>query len=190
MNNKVSLVFEDGKYKVYINESVVSVDDDIDNSFIKFKQTIKNNTINNSISWESREQELKKLNCKNLKIDSNYKTATLGSMKYFYNTEKVFYIKDGEMLQLIGGYELFFFVTNLIIKGEINNCEELLDLFKAITGAKAKYRVSESTIFVSSAKFSYGSVEYNFSSKKINKGTALEKSTFSEFKNYILNILS
>lgn len=189
MNNKVSLVFEEGKYKVYINESVVSVDEDIDNSFIKFKQTIKNNSINNSTIWESIEQELQELNYKSIEINSNYKTATLGSMKYFHNTGKVFYINGGEMLQLLGGYELFFFVSNLIIKGEISNCEEILDLFKAITESKAKYRVSESTIFVSSAKFSYGSVEYNFSSKKINKGTTLEKNTFSEFKSYVLNIL-
>ena len=35
---------------------------------------------------------------------------------------------------------------------------------------------------ISSPKFSYGTVEYNFATNKINKGTSFEKGSFEEFK--------
>ena len=38
-------------------------------------------------------------------------------------------------------------------------------------------------------KFNYGSVEYNFATKKINKGTSNEKGSFEEFKDYVLSII-
>lgn len=190
MHNKVALLFEDGKYKVSINETIVSVDENIDISFKKFRQIIDNNSVEKEVSWESIEEKLKKFNLKNLEINSSYKTVTFGKLKYFYNTSKVFYMTNGEMVSLIGGYDLFHFIVNLISEGELNDYEGMLDLCKAILKSKASYRTSESAFFVSSAKFSYGAVEYNFSTQKINKGTSLEKGSFDEFKTYILNIIN
>ena len=43
MSNKVTLIYEDGKYSVCINEAVVSTDKDIDKSVEKFKQVVNNN---------------------------------------------------------------------------------------------------------------------------------------------------
>lgn len=190
MNNKVTLSFEDGKYKVCIDETVVNEDDNIDESFKRFKQIITNNSIKKSSAWEDIEESLNGINLKELQINSDYKTATFGIMKYFYNTSKVFYMTNEELVPLIGGYEFFCFIVNLISKGELNNYENLLELCKFIITSKANYRTSGSTIFVSSAKFSYGSVEYNFSTKKINKGTSLENGDFDEFKSYILSIIN
>ena len=37
------LTYENGEFNVYINETVIYNDKDIENSFIKFKQEVKNN---------------------------------------------------------------------------------------------------------------------------------------------------
>lgn len=189
MNKKVSLIFEDGKYKVCINETILTVDEDIDNSFKKFKQIIDNNSIEKEVSWDTIKKELKVFNHKDLEINNDYKTVAFRKMKYFYNTGKVFYILDNQMISLIGGYALFKLVIKLECEGKLNDCEGLLELCKATLEYKANYRISESTFFVSSAKFSYGSAEYNFSTGKINKGTSLQKGTFEEFKSYVLNTI-
>lgn len=54
---------------------------------------------------------------------------------------------------------------------------------------KAIFSANEDLVMISSPKFSYGTVEYNFATNKINKGTSSEKGSFEEFKNYVLEIL-
>lgn len=189
MGKKVNLLFEEGKYKIYINDTLIEESNDVDISFEKFKQVINNNLMEKSLSWDFIEERLKLFNHKDCKVDSTYKTISLGEIKYFYSTGKLFYIAHKEMIELIGGIDLFLFVVNLIKEGSIDDYNELLKLLKIVLKTKANYRVSESTIFISSPKFNYGTVEYNFNTKRINKGTNLSSCTFKEFKSYVLNIL-
>ena len=110
-------------------------------------------------------------------------------MKYFYNTDKVFYIENNSMISLGGGYSLFNFVLNKINEGKLNNEESFLELCKISMGNKAIFSANEDIVIISSPKFSYGTVEYNFATNKLNKGTSTEKVSFEEFKNYVLDIL-
>ena len=110
-------------------------------------------------------------------------------MKYFYNTDKVFYIQNNSMISLGGGYSLFNFVLKKINEGQLENEENFLELCKISMQNKAIFSANEDIVMISSPKFSYGTVEYNFGTNKINKGTSSEKGSFEEFKDYVLEIL-
>lgn len=189
MSNKVILSFEDEKYRIYINETLFKEKEDIDASIEEFRKVIKNNSVPKSISWDTIVERLKAFNNQDLEINNDYQTVAFGSVKYFYNTAKLFYMENGQMFQLIGGFDLLYFIVKLASENTINNYDELLKLCKEIIEVKGNYRVYESTMFISSAKFSYGAVEYDFSTNKVNKGTSFEKGTFEEFKSYVLSIL-
>ena len=106
-----------------------------------------------------------------------------------YNTDKVFYIENSSMISLGGGFSLFNFVIDKINSGELENEESFLELCKIAMVNKGIFSAHEDKIMISSPKFSYGTVEYNFATKKINKGTSSEKGSFEEFKAYVLDIL-
>lgn len=190
MNNKVELVFENGEFNISINGNLIDKSKDLNESFEKFKQVIKDNVTVQVNSWDSIEEKV--LRFKNEKVDINkeYKNLTFGSMKYFYSTDKIFYMKNGTMTPLLGGYSLFDFILTLVSDNLINNYEDLLELCKFILENKITYRTTESSIAVSSPKFNYGSAEYNFTSKKISKGASIINGTFDDFKSYIFEIIS
>ena len=189
MSNKVSLVYENGEYSVCINENVVSIDKDLDKSLTRFKQVIKDNGSIHRRSWNSIENSVKEFKIDGLEINSQFETLAFHNMKYFYNTDKIFYVGNGTMTPLIGGYDLFAFVLTQIKEGYLDNCEGLLELCKDLIELKITYRTDESSIAVSSPRFNYGSAEYNFSSKKISKGASSEIGTFDDYKKYVLDIL-
>lgn len=189
MSNKVTLIYEDGKFSVCINEKLINEDKDLEKSLDRFKQVIRDNVVAKSTTWENIVESIKDIKNNELEINNEYKTLTFGLLKYFYNTGKIFYTKDNKMTPLMGGCELFNFVVQISVNGEIDNYEDFLEFCKEILGNKSTYRVSESSLFVSNAGFNYGSAEYNFSSQKINKGASIDKCTFDEFKSYVLDII-
>lgn len=189
MNSKVALLYENGKYNISINDTVINTYDDIEESFEKFKMVIKNNSVAKVATWENIEESLKEFTDNRLEINNEYKTISFESMRYFYNTGKVFYIKNGEMIELIRGYNLFYFILTMVLEGKVQSCEDILDFCKEVLENKITYGINDASILVSSAAFNYGYAEYNFSSGKINKGSSIEKSSFDEFKAYVLGII-
>lgn len=189
MGNKITLTYENGEFNVAINENVVYTDKEMEGALLKFNSVVKNNAIEQKNSWDAIEAEVSNYNIEEVEVNSQFKTVNFGKMKYFYNTDKVFYVENNSMISLGGGYSLFNFVLNKINEGQLENEESFLNLCKISMLNKAIFSVHEDRVIISSPKFSYGTVEYNFGTNKINKGTSSEKGSFEEFKNYVLEIL-
>lgn len=189
MSNKVELIYEDGHYKVVFEGKEVSTSKDSNESFEKFKQVIKDNVVVNANSWESIESALRMHNLDGLEINSEYKAASYGELKFFYNSGKVFYTQNNKMIQLIGGFYLFNFVVSMIESGHIKDYKDFLDFCVEILEKRAIYRVNESNFIVGSAAFNYGSCEYNFFGNKILKGASIVNGTFEDFKSYVYSII-
>ncbi|GAB6169847.1 hypothetical protein JCM1393_23070 [Clostridium carnis] len=189
MNNKIALIYENDEYRVEINGSIVDKDRDIDNSFFKFKQVINNNLTSESKAFEGIAESLKEFVDKGLEINFEYKTINFGVMKYFYNMGKVFYMANGSMIPLRGGYNLFKFALTIASNGNREKSEGFIKFCKEIVENNTTYRITESSIIVSSASFNYGAAEYNFISGKINKGASIVEGNFEEFKSYVLEII-
>lgn len=189
MDNKISLVYENGQYTLYIDEKVISVNKYMDNAIDNFTQTINNNAILKSIPWETIEKDLENIKDDRLEINKEYKTLTFGDMKYFYSTDKVFNMHGGNMQQLLGGYNLFSFVVKLVVAGYIKDYLDVLSFCEEVLSHKVTYRTAESSISVLSPSFNYGSAEYNFVSGKVNKGATIGTMTFDEYKAYVLNTI-
>lgn len=189
MESKVALLYENGEYSICINETVINTYDNIEDSFEKFKMVIKNNSVAKATSWDSIEENLMEVKDERLEINSEYKTIAFESMRYFYNTGKIFYIKNGEMVELIRGYNLFYFTLTMVLEGKVQGCEDILEFCKEVLENKITYGITDTSILVSSAAFNYGYTEYNFTSGKINKGASIEKCSFDEFKAYVLGII-
>lgn len=189
MGNKITLTYENGEFTVSINENKIYSNKEMETALLKFNAVVKNNAIEQSNPWETIEYTIKSYNIEGVEINSQFKTISFGKMKYFYNTDKVFYIDNGSMISLGGGYSLFDFVLKKLNSRELENEESFLELCKVSMLNKAIFRAYEDVVMISSPKFNYGTVEYNFTTKKINKGTSNEKGSFEEFKNYVLDIL-
>lgn len=190
MNNKVTLTFENGEFSVSINGNLIDKNKDLNESFEKFKQVVRDNVAIQVNSWDSIEEKVARFNNDKVEINKEHKNLAFGSMKYFYSTDKVFYINNGTMTPLLGGYSLFDFILALISDNLIDNYEDLLEFCKIILENKITYRTSEASIAVSSPRFNYGSAEYNFTSKKISKGASIINGTFDDFKSYVFDILN
>lgn len=190
MNSKVSLTYEDNQFNISIDDKIVLKESSLDISIERFKQILKDNTFNKAReAWDDIQKYMDTFENDMLKVNAEYKSLEFGSMKYFYVTDKTFYIKDGVMIELIGGYNLFKFIIDLVKDYNIENYEEILDLFKQSIEHRVMYRIGDSSISFTSAGFNYGSAAYNFFTKKISKGTSIEKGTFTEFKEYVLENL-
>ena len=189
MSNKVELVYEEGSYKVLFDGKEISLSKDSDESFEKFKQVIKDNVVVNSDSWDSIEAALRMHDLDGLDINSEYKTASYGEMKFFYNSGKVFYTEGNKMIQLDGGIYLFKFVISMIESEDIKDYKDFLDLCVYVLENRCTYRVSEYNFTVASPAFNYGSCGYNFFGNKILKGSSIEKGSFKEFKDYVYDTL-
>lgn len=189
MSNKVELIYENGDYKVLFEGKEVSVSKDSNESFEKFKQVIKDNVVINSNSWDSIESALRMHTLEGLEINSEYKAASYGELKFFYNSGKVFYTQNNKMIQLIGGFYLFNFVISMIESGDIKDYKDFLDFCVYILENRATYRVNESNFIVASAAFNYGSCEYNFLGNRILKGASIVKGSFEDFKDYVYTII-
>ena len=130
MGNKITLTYENGEFNVALNENVVYTDKEMEGALLKFNAVVKNNAIEQSNSWCDIEDSIKAFNISNIEVNSQFKTISYGKMKYFYNTDKVFYIENSSMISLGGGSSLFNFVIDKINSGELENEESFLELCK------------------------------------------------------------
>lgn len=189
MANKITLTYENGKFIVSLNENIIYTDKEMEGAMLKFNSVVKNNAIQQNDSWQAIEKSIKNFDMSDIKLNSQFKTVSYGKMKYFYNTDKVFYIDEGSMISLGGGFALFSFIIGKIKDGELKSEESFLELCKVSMINKGIFSTNEDKVMIASPKFNYGSVEYNFATKKINKGTSNEKGSFEEFKDYVLSII-
>lgn len=189
MKSKVELIYENNEYVVSVNGSVVNKEKELDKAFEQFKNVINNNKTSEARAWEDIATKFEALNDENLEINNEFRTMTYGNMKYFYNMGKVFYMGNGQMIPLIGGYSLFKFNLNIVSEGSLEKSNDFAEFCKDVMLSNINYRVTDSSIIVSSASFNYGSAEYNFMSEKINKGASIIKGSFNDFKEYVLSII-
>ena len=171
------------------NENIIYTDKEMEGAMLKFNSVVKNNAIQQNDSWQAIEKSIKNFDMSDIELNSQFKTVSYGKMKYFYNTDKVFYIDEGSMISLGGGFALFSFIIGKIKDGELKSEESFLELCKVSMINKGIFSTNEDKVMIASPKFNYGSVEYNFATKKINKGTSNEKGSFEEFKDYVLSII-
>lgn len=189
MNNKIVLSYENDEFSVAINGTVISTDKKIEESYEKFKQVIKNNSNVSGGAWKEIQESISKFELDGLEINDEYKTISFESVKYFHNTSKVFYIGEGKMVTLTGGYALLHFVLTMVSNKKVDNCESLLALCTEVVENKANYRIEESSIIVASPVFDYGMAAYNFGTKKIDKGASSQMGSFEEYKAYVLELI-
>lgn len=192
MSSKIALIYENESFVISVNETVVDTEKDMDTAIESFKQVIKNNSEKNNVqakSWEEILEIMKGINDYRLVINSEYKNIAFDTMRFFYNTGKLFYMNSNGMTELIGGIGLFHLVADMVSRGKVSNSNDILEFCKDVLDCKTAYGVSEEGILVASPAFSYGSAEYNFETGKIHKGTSIEKGDFSEYKKYVLSIL-
>lgn len=189
MNNRIELIFQDNEYTLKINGNEIKKENNIDDAINGFRNTIKNQDILNSKSFEDIIEDLKDISDSKLVINNEYFTLEYGNMKYFYRTDKTFYIKEGNMIPLVGRFELFNFIVHLIKEDKIKDEVEMLEFCLDILKNKGNYRVIDEKIVVTSVGFNYGSCLYDFASLKVNKGATIEKMTFSKYKDYVLSVL-
>lgn len=190
MNSKVELIYENNEYKVIVNNSVINKETDIEKAYEQFKNVINNNKSAESRAWNDIVEKFSGIESKDLEINNQYRTMTYGNMKYFYNMGKVFYMANGQMIPLIGGYSLFKFTLYEVCNGNLEKANKFIEFCKDIVLKDINYRISDSSIIISSASFNYGSAEYNFSSGKINKGASITTGSFEDFKAYVLDIIN
>lgn len=189
MENKISLVYENGEFTVYMNDQVITVNKYMDNAIEKFTQTVNNNAMPKSIQWENIEKDLDGINLPDLEINNQFKTLTYKDMKYFYSTDKIFNMHGGRMQQLLGGYQLFSFIVKMIAEKHLEDYLDVLEFCEEILRCKVTYRTPGNNFIVGSPAFNYGSAAYDFASGKINKGASIEKMSFDDFKKYIFDII-
>ena len=189
MSNTVALVFENNEYVIKLNEAILNKEQDMERAFEIFKQEIKNNSALHTQSWNHIVDKVKSLEVGQVDVNDEYKTMSLGNMKYFNHTGKVFYMGKGKMTQLIGGFDFFYAVLQMIHEKQLEESETLVSLCSEVIEKDANYSLSEDGLSVTSAAFSYGTVGYNFANGKMNKGTSSEKCSFDAFVSFVLKTI-
>lgn len=186
MSHTISLVFEKNEYAIKLNEKILNKEQDLEQAIELFKQEIKNNAASHTHNWEAMMERVKGLRVEAVTIQEEYKTMHLGSMKYFNHTGKVFYMGEGKMIPLEGGFDFFYRVIQMVAEKHLEDSEALVALCAAIIEKDAHYSLSEDGLTVTSAAFSYGAVGYQFANGKMNKGTSSEKCSFNTFVEFVL----
>ena len=186
MSHTISLVFENNEYTIKLNEKTLNKAQDLDQAVEYFKQEIKNNAAHHPQAWEAMRERVQALAIDEVEIQDAYKTMNLGNLKYFNHTGKVFYMGQGKMIQLEGGFDFFYRVLHMMAEKHLEDSEALVGLCGAIIEKDAHYSLSEDSLTVTSAAFSYGAVGYQFANGKMNKGTASEKCSFDTFAKFVL----
>lgn len=183
--SKILLVYEDGEFNIKMNDTIIKKESELEEAVEAFKQTVKNNGVKQGLSWQDAVESLKEIG--QIEINGDYKTATFGSLRYFYNTGQVFYINEGQMKTLAGGLDVFKHLAEIISKGQDE--KSLVELCIHASECHATFSLSEQTLYIAYGAFSYGSVVYDFRSQKMDKGTSREKASFEAFRDYVLSIV-
>lgn len=189
MSQKVVLVYEGNEYKVQLNGVDICTEKDMDKAYEAFKVTIKNNTSNQDVDWETIKNEMLNSGVTSVNINDEYKNISLGNIKYFYHSDKAFYTGEGTMTALIGGRQFLGRVVELVAKGLLTDYNALGALCIKVIEEKANYSLAEGYLTITSAAFSYGKVVYDFERGKMDKGTTSEKTSFEVFSEYVSQML-
>ena len=188
MDNKIALVYSNGEYTVNINGTLMHKGNDAEEMFEKFQNVIKNNSIRETTSWKYVKDRINELNLSEIKINEDYKTIEFQDIKYFHNINKLFNVAENSMVELAGAYNLLYFILEMNKAGYLVDSRDLVDICMIAMDNIANYRYHDTNFTITSATFNYGFAEYNFATGKIHKGVSIEKSTFEEFKQYVLSV--
>ncbi|WP_297633329.1 hypothetical protein [uncultured Clostridium sp.] len=188
MDNKIALIYENKTYRLDISGEMIQEFSKYEDALKAFEAKIKELDNSEEGKWQNMLVTLKNVEEKII-INNEFKSLEFEGLKYFLKTDKVFFMKNGEMIPLLGGFSFFKAAVVLTEEGRVGTLESLVLFLKELMTARINYRLNELSLLVLSAAFNYGSAEYNFQSEKLNKGASIVDSTFEEFKSYILGII-
>lgn len=189
MSQKLTLTYENNEYTVCLGNAVLAKDKDEERAILAFKNAIKNNMSQKTLSFEAMVEKVKALGVENIEINETYGAMQFGDLKYFYHTGKAFYTGSNKMVVLQGGFDYFYKVLCLGAKHYVESTNQLVELCAMAMEKGATYSLTEDSMSIASAAFSYGNVGFNFANSKLNKGTSSEKSTFEAFRSLVLAAL-
>lgn len=189
MSQKVTLTYENNEYIVCLGNAVLAQDKDEERAILAFKNAIKNNMSQKTLSFKEMVEKVNVLGVKDIEINETYGAMQSGDLKYFYHTGKAFYTGSNKMVVLQGGFDYFYKVLSLGVNRQVESTDELVELCALAMEKGATYSLTEDSISIASAAFSYGNVGFNFVNSKLNKGTSSEKSTFEVFRSLVLAAL-
>lgn len=189
MDKRISLVYEDKCYQVLIGEAVVFHSEDMEKAYEHFKKEIRNNGAGKVDDWEQKLEEVKRFAVEGLAINEAYKNISLGQIKYFYQSDQVFFAHDGKMTPLFGGFSFLLRILRLIDKGYLDEGDKLVALCYKAASKAASYMLTDDRLTISSAAFTYGKVSYTFEKKKMDMGTAHKEIDFDGFAEYVMHQL-
>lgn len=188
MNSKIALIYENKTYRLDISGEMIKEFNNYEDALSAFEEKIKELDNSEEGKWQGMLVALKGFE-EGIVINNEFKSLEFQGLKYFLKTDKVFYMNDGEMIPLSGGFSFFKAAVTLTKEGRVGTLESLILFLKEVMIKRINYRLNELSLLVLGAAFNYGSAEYNFQSSKLNKGASITDCTFEEFKNYVLGII-
>lgn len=189
MDKNIAIVFDGKIYKVCVNDEVVATEEKMAEAYKLFEKTVNNNIQAADTSWDYIKDAIEALNPEGVTVYEVYQAIEYKDVKYFHQTGKLYYTGSGEMLPLVGGPRLLQFIVSVVAKKQLEASDDLVELCVQATKIGVNYRVKESSFTLASPIFNYGSISYNFQTKEMHKGTAIENITFEDFKSYVLGTI-
>lgn len=189
MNSKIALIYENKTFKLEVTGEMIKEFKNFEEAVKAYEEKIKEIDNSEEGKWNNLLSEVNRFKEDGLEVNNEFKSMEFKGLKYFLKTDKVFYMQNGEMIPLLGGFNFFKSTLILLKDNKIGNLESFILFLKEVIISKVNYRLNELSLLVLSASFNYGSAEYNFQTGKINKGASIEDFTFDEFKNYVLQTI-
>lgn len=189
MNSKIALIYENKTFKLEVTGEMIKEFKNFEESVKAYEEKIKEIDNSEEGKWNNLLSEVNRFKEDGLEVNNEFKSMEFKGLKYFLKTDKVFYMHNGEMIPLLGGFNFFKSTLALLKDDKIGNLESFILFLKEVIISKVNYRLNELSLLVLSASFNYGSAEYNFQTGKLNKGASIEDFTFGEFKNYVLQTI-
>ncbi|WP_317312207.1 hypothetical protein [Clostridium thermobutyricum] len=189
MNSKIALIYENKTFKLEVTGEMIKEFKNFEEAVKAYEEKIKEIDNSEEGKWNNLLSEVNRFKEDGLEVNNEFKSMEFKGLKYFLKTDKVFYMYNGEMIPLLGGFNFFKSTLALLKDDKIGNLESFILFLKEVIISKVNYRLNELSLLVLSASFNYGSAEYNFQTGKLNKGASIEDFTFGEFKNYVLQTI-
>lgn len=189
MNNKIALIYENKTFKLEATGEMIKEFKKFEEAVKAYEEKIKEIDNSEVGKWMNLLNEVNRFEDDGLEVNNQFKSMEFNGLKYFLKTDKVFYMYNGEMIPLLGGFNFFKSTLSLLKDGKIGELENFILFLKEVIINKINYRLNEISLLVLSASFNYGSAEYNFQTGKLNKGASIEDFTFEEFKSYVLQTI-
>ena len=189
MNSKIALIYENKTFKLEVTGEMIKEFKNFEEAVKAYEEKIKEIDNSEEGKWNNLLSEVNRFKEDGLEVNNEFKSMEFKGLKYFLKTDKVFYMHNGEMIPLLGGFNFFKSTLVLLKDNKIGNLESFILFLKEVIISKVNYRLNELSLLVLSASFNYGSAEYNFQTGKLNKGASIEDFTFDEFKNYVLQTI-